>query len=74
MTIDTTKLVFAELIVPKKSAYVGEMIPVVVRIGFATRVLGLEGPEITGQGFTMQKLKQSEQPQLASINGRDRSW
>ena len=69
-TLDASKLVFAELIVPKKSAYVGEMIPVVVRIGFATRVLGLDGPEITGQGFTMQKLKQSEQPQLESINGR----
>ena len=69
-TVDTSKFVFAELIVPKKSAYVGEMIPVVVRIGFATRVLGLDGPEITGQGFTMQKLHQSEQPQLESINGR----
>jgi hypothetical protein len=68
--VDTTKLVFAELIVPKKSAYVGEMIPVVVRIGFATRVFGLDGPEITGQGFTMQKLQQSEQPRLESITGR----
>src|SRR3984893_7329912 len=68
--VDTSKLVFAELIVPKKSAYVGEMIPVVVRIGFGTRVFGLDGPEITGQGFTMQKLQQSEQPRLESINGR----
>ena len=69
-SVDTTKLVFAELIVPKKSAYVGEMIPVVVRIGFGARVFGLDGPEITGQGFTMQKLQQSEQPRLESINGR----
>ncbi|MDQ2823914.1 MAG: BatD family protein [Verrucomicrobiota bacterium] len=68
--VDTSKLVFAELIVPKKTAYVGEMIPVVVRLGFANRVLGLDGPEIIGQGFTMQKLQGSEQPQLESINGR----
>src|SRR4029077_9663077 len=64
-------LVFAELIVPKKTAYVGEIVPVQIRIGFDARVQhGLsEGPEITGQGFTSQKLQQSSQ-NLETINGR----
>src|SRR5437870_2104839 len=31
-SVNTGKLAFAELIVPKKSAYVGEMIPVVIRM------------------------------------------
>ena len=64
-------LVFAELIVPKKTAYVGEIVPVQIRIGFDARVQhGLsEGPEITGQGFTSLKLQQSSQ-NLETINGR----
>ena len=64
-------LVFAELIVPKKTAYVGEIVPVQIRIGFDARVQhGLsEGPEITGQGFTSQKLQQSSQ-NLETVNGR----
>jgi len=68
--VNPGKLVFAELIVPKKSAYVGEVIPAVVRLGFATRLVSLDGPQIAGQGFTMQKLQGSEQPQVELINGR----
>jgi hypothetical protein len=68
--IDTSKLVNAELIVPKKTAYVGEIIPVVVRIATAARVASLEPPEITGQGFTMQKMQMPDQPQIEMINGR----
>lgn len=68
--IDTSKLVNAELIVPKKTAYVGEVIPVVVRIAAATRMASLDPPEITGQGFTMQKLQMPDQPSLETINGR----
>lgn len=64
------KLVFAELIVPKKSAYVGEVIPAVLRLGFATRLVSLDGPQVAGQGFTMQKLQGSEQPQVELINGK----
>ena len=54
-------LVFAELIVPKKTAYVGEIVPVQIRMGFDPRVHPrlTEPPEITGQGFTAQKLQQS---------------
>ena len=64
-------LVFAELIVPKKTAYVGEIVPVQIRMGFDRRVNPrlTEPPDITGQGFTSQKLQQSSQ-NLETINGR----
>ncbi len=68
--VNAGKLVFAELIVPKKTAYVGEVIPAVVRLGFATRLVSLEGPQIAGQGFTMQKLEGSDRPQMEAINGK----
>src|SRR5258707_14799578 len=50
-------LIFAELIVPKKTAYVGEIVPVQIRMGFDARVHPrlTEPPDITGQGFTAQK-------------------
>ena len=56
------KIAFAELLVPKKTAYVGEMIPVVLRIGFnsRTRVGEMAPPQVTGQGFTVQKLGEPE--------------
>src|SRR5438034_9666425 len=68
---NATKLVFAELIVPKKTAYVGEIVPVEIRLGFDPRGHPklLEGPEISGQGFTAQKLQQSGE-NLETINGR----
>ena len=67
----TGDLVFAELIVPKKTAYVGEIVPVQIRMGFDARVHPrlTEPPDITGQGFTAQKLQQSSQ-NLETINGR----
>ncbi|MBV9008555.1 MAG: protein BatD [Verrucomicrobia bacterium] len=68
---DLGKVAFAELIVPKTSAYVGEIIPVVVRIGFNSRARteGMEPPQLTGQGFTMQKLSDPERS-LETISGR----
>src|SRR5436190_1241001 len=68
---NATKLVFAELIAPKKTAYVGEIVPVEIRLGFDPRAHPklLEGPEISGQGFTAQKLQQSGE-NLETINGR----
>ena len=65
------ELVFAELIVPKKTAYVGEIVPVQIRMGFDARIHPrlVEPPEITGQGFTAQKLQQSSQ-NLETINGK----
>ncbi len=60
-----------DLIVPKQSAYVGEMVPVEVRLKFdPRRAQPMDSPEITGQGFTMQKLLQSERPRVETINGR----
>jgi hypothetical protein len=64
-------LMFAELIVPKKVAYVGEIVPVQIRMGFDPRIRPrlIEPPEISGQGFTAEKLQQSGQTS-ESINGR----
>src|SRR5262249_8592471 len=68
---NASDLVFAELIVPKKTAYVGEIVPVQIRMGFDAGVHPrlTEPPDITGQGFTSQKLQQSSQ-NLETINGR----
>src|SRR6266481_4353332 len=65
------QLVFAELIVPKKSAFVGEIVPAEIRLGFDTRAHPklIDGPEISGQGFTAQKLQQGGE-NLETINGR----
>jgi hypothetical protein len=65
------KFVFAELIVPKKAAFVGEMVPVQIRLGFDPRTYPrlTDGPEITGQGFTAQKLQQSGEDE-ETIDGR----
>ena len=65
------KLVFAELIVPKKTAFVGEIVPVQIRLGFDPRAYPRlsDGPEITGQGFTAQKLQQSGETE-EEIGGR----
>jgi BatD DUF11 like domain len=64
-------MVFAELIVPSKTAYVGEIVPVQIRMGFDPRVRPrlTEPPEITGQGFTAQKLQQSGET-TETIGGR----
>jgi hypothetical protein len=64
-------LAFAELIVPSKTAYVGEIVPVQIRMGFDPRVRPrlIEPPEITGQGFTAQKLQESGQ-NTETIGGR----
>src|SRR5438128_376913 len=69
--VSARDLLFAELIVPKKVAYVGEIVPVQIRMGFDPRIRPrlIEPPEITGQGFTAQKLQQSAQTS-ETINGR----
>jgi BatD DUF11 like domain len=70
-SVRASDLVFAELIVPKKTAYVGEIVPVQIKMGFDPRVRPrlIEPPEITGQGFTAQKLQESGQ-NSETINGR----
>jgi len=65
------QLAFAELIVPKKSAFVGEIVPAEIRLGFDPRAHPklIDGPEVSGQGFTAQKLQQGGE-NLETINGR----
>src|SRR5438874_4744 len=71
-TVDTSKIAFAELTLSKTSGYVGEMIPAIVRLGFNVRTpiesLG-NGIEITGQGFTTQKMREPRQ-NVETINGK----
>ena len=62
-SVDAHKLVAAELVLTKTTAYVGELIPAEVRlyINSRTRANIKDGPEVSGQGFTMQKLSQATQ-------------
>src|SRR6266404_3193461 len=66
-----SKLAFAELVLAKKDAYVGEMVPAEIRLGFDPRARGRlqDGPELSGQGFTTQKL-QPPRENLETIGGR----
>jgi hypothetical protein len=70
-SVRASDLAFAELVVPKKTAYVGEIVPVQIRMGFDPRVRPrlIQPPEITGQGLTAQKLQESGQ-NSETINGR----
>ena len=60
------------MILPKSIAYVGEMVPVQVRLGLNMRApvesLG-SGIQIAGQGFTTQKMTEPRQT-VETINGR----
>jgi hypothetical protein len=69
--LDSRQLAFAELIVPQKSAYLGEMVPVEIRMGISTRVRhGFKpGVSLGGQGFTTQKLQNPEQS-IETRNGQ----
>ena len=60
-TLDPRKVGFIELIMPKQQAYVGEIIPVVVKLCLNPRVRfqQIEPPEIDAQGLTTQKLQKS---------------
>src|SRR5260370_6518291 len=66
-----SKLAFAELVVAKKDAYVGEMVPAEIRLGFDPRAHGRlqDEPELSSQGFTTQKLQQPRE-NLETIGGR----
>ncbi len=56
------QIAFAELIVPKKTAYVGELIPVVLRFGVParTQLTQMEPPDFSAQGFTVQRMVEPE--------------
>lgn len=70
--IDPAQIGFVEMILPKSIAYVGEMIPVQIRLGLNMRApvdsLG-SGVQIAGQGFTTQKMPEPRQT-VETINGR----
>lgn len=58
--------VFAELIVPKQTAYVGEVIPVELRVYVDTRIRWQpeQPPTIGGEGFTAQKFTNPQQNEV----------
>src|SRR6266542_3528627 len=71
-SVRASDLFFAELIVPKKTAYVGEVFPVQIRIGCDARFrwqLIEPSIEVSGQGFTTQKLQRSGETQ-ETVSGR----
>lgn len=59
-------LAFAELVIPKNKAYVGEVIPVELRIYVDSRIRWQlqQLPSISGEGFTTQKLTEPIRNQL----------
>jgi hypothetical protein len=69
--IDESRLAFAELVITKTTAYVGETVPVELRLAFNmhSRATLTNGPEITGQGFTMQKLTKPQE-RIENIGGQ----
>ncbi len=54
---DNARPYFAEMILSKKTAYVGEVVPVELRFYFHSRIGGQVGerPNFSGEGFTVQK-------------------
>ena len=68
--LNERNLVFADLVVPKTTAYVGELIPVEIRLGFNThtRARLAEGPTLTAQSFTTQRMPDPKQS-VEVING-----
>jgi hypothetical protein len=72
--LDPRDLATAELIIPKKNVYVGELVPVEIRVRIDARVRFdpnaiLAGPQLSGQGFTVQKAERPIEKQETS-NGR----
>lgn len=66
------KLFWAEFVLPKTTAYIGEAIPFEVRLFVDARVRATleEMPEITADGCTVEKTTKGEQSQVER-NGRD---
>jgi hypothetical protein len=66
------KLYYAELIVPKDTAYIGEAVPFEVRLYVDARVRAQleEMPEVTAEGCTIEKVAKPEQTQVTR-NGQE---
>jgi len=69
--IDPSKIAFAELMLSKTTAYVGEMIPAVLRIAvnIRTPVESYPAADITGQGFTAQRMGE-QRTTIETIDGK----
>jgi len=69
---DTDKIGYAEIVVPKKTLYVGEATPIEVRIYVDSRVRwgAVTMPDLGGEGFTKQKIPEPHKEQVER-NGRD---
>jgi hypothetical protein len=65
-------LYFAELVVPQDSGYIGEAIPIEIRVYMDQRVpwQPLELPELKGEGFTLQKIGNKPLQSVVTRNGR----
>jgi len=63
----------AEIVPAKKTAYVGEMIPVEIRLFVDARVKWspVAMPEISGEGFTKVKMPEPRRPEQVVRNGRE---
>ena len=64
--------IFAELVVPKQTAFVGEVVPVEFRVYVDSRIRwnAQQVPTIGGDGFTVQKITKPQQNQVTR-DGRD---
>ena len=62
-----------EIVLPKTTAYVGEMIPVELRFSMDARVRREVAamPEISGEGFTKQKFPEPRRPERVTKDGRE---
>ena len=69
---DPETIGFAEFVVPKKTAYLGEAIPLELRLYVDARVRWqpVAMPEIAGEGFTKQKIPEPQRSQTQR-NGRE---
>ena len=65
-------LYYAEFVLPRDSAYIGEALPIEIRLYVDARVRAQleEQPEITAEGCTVQKITKPAQSQV-SRNGRE---
>jgi len=73
-TLDPKKVAAAEVIIPKKNVYVGELAPVEIRVWIDSRARFdtnaiLHGLQLNGQGFTIQQIQPPIQKQ-ETVNGR----
>jgi BatD DUF11 like domain len=63
-TVSSKNIAFLEFVVPKRTGYVGEVLPVEIRIGLNSRVqfqAPLEPPDLNLQDVTLQRVQEPEQ-------------